>query len=169
MRQRVEVGLAEGAGTPQVVALALVHAEPAQRLDVRLALEPLGDDVELEGRREARERARELDRLLPARLTIPTGRRVAIDYTAEGGPVLAGKLQSLFGWTETPRLADGRVALTIHLLSPAGRPLAITADLASFWSNAYPEVRKDMRGRYPKHPWPEDPLSARPREGTGRK
>ncbi len=118
--------------------------------------------------RMGHDRARELDRLLPARLTIPTGRRVAIDYTAEGGPVLAAKLQSLFGWTETPRLADGRVALTIHLLSPAGRPLAITADLASFWSNAYPEVRKDMRGRYPKHPWPEDPLSARPREGTGR-
>ncbi|QOC22486.1 ATP-dependent helicase HrpB [Wenzhouxiangella sp. AB-CW3] len=110
---------------------------------------------------------RELTRLVPTHLEIPTGRRVRLDYTAEGGPVLATKLQSVFGWTESPKLADGRVPVVLHLLSPAQRPLAVTADLASFWTNAYPDVRKDMRGRYPKHPWPEDPLRARPREGVG--
>ncbi len=114
------------------------------------------------------DRQRELARLAPTHLEIPTGRRVRIDYTAEGGPVLATKLQSVFGWNESPRVADGRIPVVLHLLSPAQRPLAVTADLASFWKNAYPEVRKDMRGRYPKHPWPEDPCSARPTEGTTR-
>lgn len=107
-----------------------------------------------------------LDELAPARLTIPTGQAVTLDYTAENGPVLAAKLQALFGWTETPKVAGGRVPVVIHLLSPAQRPLAVTADLASFWRNAYPEVRKDMRGRYPKHPWPEDPLTAPAQQGT---
>jgi ATP-dependent helicase HrpB len=107
-----------------------------------------------------------LDELLPTHLTIPTGRRVRIDYCAEGGPVLATKLQSLFGLERHPRLARGQVPLVFHLLSPAGRPLAVTADIESFWHNAYPEVRKDMRGRYPKHPWPEDPLSAPAQEGV---
>ncbi|WP_297797366.1 ATP-dependent helicase HrpB [uncultured Marinobacter sp.] len=107
-----------------------------------------------------------LEELTPTRLTIPTGQSVSLDYTAENGPVLAAKLQALFGWTETPTVAGGRVPVVIHLLSPAQRPLAVTADLASFWRNAYPEVRKDMRGRYPKHPWPEDPLSAEASQGT---
>ena len=107
-----------------------------------------------------------LEQLFPVSLTIPTGRAVKIDYTAEGGPVLATKLQSLFGMTDSPRVAGGQVAIVIHLLSPAGRPLAVTADLNSFWRNVYPEVRKDMRGRYPKHPWPEDPLTAPAREGV---
>ncbi len=104
----------------------------------------------------------ELDRLAPATMTIPTGRQVALDYKAEGGPVLATKLQSVFGWKTTPTIANGRLPVVLHLLSPAGRPLAVTADLESFWTNAYPEVRKDMRGRYPKHPWPDDPRSAIP-------
>ncbi|EON92096.1 ATP-dependent RNA helicase hrpB [Marinobacter lipolyticus SM19] len=107
-----------------------------------------------------------LEELAPTRLTIPTGQSVTLDYTAENGPVLAAKLQALFGWTETPRVAGGRVPVVIHLLSPAQRPLAVTADLASFWQNAYPDVRKDMRGRYPKHPWPEDPLIAEASQGT---
>ncbi|MCL7942683.1 ATP-dependent helicase HrpB [Marinobacter sp. ATCH36] len=107
-----------------------------------------------------------LDELAPTRLVIPTGQSVTLDYTAENGPVLAAKLQALFGWTETPTVAGGRVLVVIHLLSPAKRPLAVTADLASFWRNAYPEVRKDMRGRYPKHPWPEDPLTAEASQGT---
>ena len=111
----------------------------------------------------------ELDHLVPARITIPTGRQIELDYQAEGGPVLAIKLQSVFGWQTTPRLADGRLPVVLHLLSPAGRPLAVTADLESFWRNAYPEVRKDMRGRYPKHPWPEDPLNAPAMEGTKRR
>lgn len=108
----------------------------------------------------------QLEALAPKALTIPTGQSVALDYTADNGPVLAAKLQALFGWTETPRLAGGQVPVVIHLLSPAQRPLAVTADLASFWRNAYPEVRKDMRGRYPKHPWPEDPFTAQAQQGT---
>ena len=108
----------------------------------------------------------ELDRLAPVSLRIPTGRMVELDYQTEGGPVLATKLQSVFGWKTTPSIADGKLPVVLHLLSPAGRPLAVTADLASFWANAYPEVRKDMRGRYPKHPWPEDPLDAPAMEGV---
>ncbi|WP_417565378.1 ATP-dependent helicase HrpB [Marinobacter sp.] len=107
-----------------------------------------------------------LQALAPMALTIPTGQRVRLDYVPENGPVLAAKLQALFGWTETPRVADGRVPVVIHLLSPAQRPLAVTADLASFWKNVYPEVRKDSRGRYPKHPWPEDPFTAEAQQGT---
>ena len=102
-----------------------------------------------------------MDRWLPTHVQSPAGNRVAIDYTQEP-PVLAVKLQELFGLAETPRLAEGRLALLVHLLSPAGRPLAITADLSSFWKQAYPEVKKQMRGRYPRHPWPDDPLTAVP-------
>ncbi|BES69041.1 ATP-dependent helicase HrpB [Marinobacter nanhaiticus D15-8W] len=107
-----------------------------------------------------------LDRELPANLEIPTGQRVRLDYTAENGPVLATKLQTLFGWKQTPRLAGGRLPVVIHLLSPAQRPLAVTGDLASFWKQVYPEVRKEMRGRYPKHPWPDNPLTAEAKVGT---
>ncbi len=107
----------------------------------------------------------QLDELAPASLGIPTGQQVRLDYHAENGPVLAAKLQALFGWTQTPTIANGRVPVLIHLLSPAQRPLAVTTDLHSFWHNAYPEVRKDMRGRYPKHPWPENPLTAPPQQG----
>ncbi|WP_148861018.1 ATP-dependent helicase HrpB [Marinobacter fonticola] len=107
-----------------------------------------------------------LDRELPGSLEIPTGQRIRLDYTAENGPVLATKLQTLFGWTETPKLAGGRLPVVIHLLSPAQRPLAVTGDLANFWKQVYPEVRKEMRGRYPKHPWPEDPVSAEAKVGT---
>ncbi len=106
-----------------------------------------------------------LDELAPARLIIPAGQPVTLDYKAENGPILAAKLQALFGWTRTPTVAGGAVPVVIHLLSRAQRPLAVTADLASFWRNAYPEVRKDMRGRYPKHPWPEDPLNAEASQG----
>ncbi len=110
-----------------------------------------------------------LEELVPSRLNIPTGQSVTLDYTAENGPVLAAKLQALFGWSETPTVAGGRIPVVIHLLSPAQRPLAVTADLASFWRNAYPEVRKDMRGRYPKHPWPENPLTAEASQRTKRR
>ena len=78
------------------------------------------------------------------------------------------KLQELFGLIETPRIGDGRIPLTLHLLSPAGRPVQITNDLRSFWTNTYADVRKELRGRYPKHPWPEDPLSAVPTKKTKR-
>lgn len=102
-----------------------------------------------------------LERLLPARLTLPSERSVAIVYPPEGLPEVSGKLQEFFG-CEQMALAEGRVPLRLHLASPNGSPLAITADLASFWQGAYAEVRKQMRGRYPKHPWPEDPLSHAP-------
>jgi len=108
----------------------------------------------------------QLNALAPTTLTIPIGQQVKLDYTAENGPVLAAKLQALFGWTDTPKVADGKVAVVIHLLSPAQRPLAVTADLNNFWRNVYPEVRKDIRGRYPKHPWPEDALTAQAQQGV---
>jgi ATP-dependent helicase HrpB len=99
--------------------------------------------------------------LAPERVEVPSGSRVRISYEGEQ-PVLAAKLQELFGWTETPRIAGGRVPLLIHLLSPAGRPAAVTADLASFWRDGYRSVRAELRGRYPRHPWPEDPSTAQP-------
>jgi len=105
-------------------------------------------------------KARELERLAPERLMVPSGSRVRLDYAGGEIPVLAAKLQELFGLADTPRLAGGRVPVLIHLLSPAGRPLAVTQNLRSFWDTVYPEVRKEMRGRYPKHPWPDDPWSA---------
>ncbi|MER7703833.1 ATP-dependent helicase HrpB [Kitasatospora sp. NPDC097605] len=106
-----------------------------------------------------------LDELAPERITVPSGSKIRVDYTTER-PVLAVKLQELFGWKATPTLAAGKVPLTIHLLSPAGRPAAITGDLASFWHNGYPAVRADLRGRYPRHPWPEDPTTAEPTKRT---
>lgn len=103
-----------------------------------------------------------LDEAAPTHLPVPSGRRVALDYQGEGPPVLAVKLQELFGLADTPRVASGRVPVLIHLLSPARRPLAVTQDLASFWNNVYPEVKKELAGRYSKHPWPNDPWQARP-------
>lgn len=108
-----------------------------------------------------------LDDLAPERITVPTGSSIALDYEPEQ-PVLAVRLQEVFGLVETPRLADGRVPVLMHLLSPARRPAAVTADLASFWANAYPQVRADLRGRYPKHAWPDDPLTAPPTRGVRR-
>jgi ATP-dependent helicase HrpB len=105
----------------------------------------------------ARER---LDRIAPTHLEVPSGSRIRVDYGDPAHPVLAVKLQECFGLTETPRLAEGRVPVTMHLLSPAGRPVQVTQDLASFWAAGYFEVRKDLKGRYPRHPWPDDPLAA---------
>jgi ATP-dependent helicase HrpB len=109
----------------------------------------------------------DLARRAPERLAVPSGRSHAIDYTTDP-PVLSVKLQELFGLTATPTIDEGRVKLVLHLLSPAQRPLAVTADLAGFWATGYPAVRKELRGRYPKHPWPEDPLTAPPTHRTGR-
>ncbi|WEV28398.1 ATP-dependent helicase HrpB [Streptomyces sp. 71268] len=103
--------------------------------------------------------------LVPERIEVPSGSRIRVDYAQEQ-PVLAVKLQELFGWQETPRIADGRVPVVVHLLSPAGRPAAVTADLASFWREGYRSVRAELRGRYPKHPWPEDPTAAEPTRHT---
>lgn len=100
-----------------------------------------------------------LEEWAPTYITVPSGSRVAIDYSQQP-PVLAVKLQEMFGCETTPRVAQGRVALMIHLLSPAQRPLQITQDLAGFWRTSYHEVKKEMKGRYPKHPWPDNPLEA---------
>lgn len=112
------------------------------------------------------ERRQELDRLAPTHLEVPSGSRIPLDYADPSAPVLAVRLQEVFGLRETPRVGGGRVPLTVHLLSPARRPVQVTRDLASFWSTAYFEVRKDLRARYPKHSWPEDPLSAEPTRRT---
>jgi ATP-dependent helicase HrpB len=103
-----------------------------------------------------------LERLAPTHLTVPSGSRVPVDYGDPSQPVLAVRLQELFGLTETPRVGGGAVPVTLHLLSPAGRPVQVTRDLAGFWRTTYFDVRKDLRGRYPKHHWPDDPLAAQP-------
>ncbi|MFJ3230392.1 ATP-dependent helicase HrpB [Streptomyces sp. NPDC086787] len=108
--------------------------------------------------------AARLDELAPERITVPSGSRIRIDYTNPEQPVLAVKLQEMFGLQESPRVAG--VPLLVHLLSPAGRPAAVTADLASFWRDGYKGVRAELRGRYPRHPWPEDPAGAEPTRHT---
>ncbi len=105
---------------------------------------------------------RRLDAEAPTHVEVPTGSRIAIDYGAEEGPVLAVRVQELFGLTQHPTIAAGRVPLVLHLLSPAQRPIQITRDLPGFWRGSWAAVRADMRGQYPKHPWPEDPLNAEP-------
>ncbi|WP_104091619.1 ATP-dependent helicase HrpB [Arthrobacter sp. GMC3] len=109
--------------------------------------------------------ASRLGELVPERLAVPSGSHVRLDYPElgddAGRPVVAVKLQECFGWADTPRLVNGRVPVLFHLLSPAGRTLAVTGDLASFWAGPYAQVRAEMRGRYPKHPWPEDPWTAK--------
>ncbi len=115
---------------------------------------------------------RDIDRLAPERLDVPSGRTVALRYGDDGTVAAAVKLQELFGLAETPCLGPARVPVTFELLAPSGRPVQTTRDLRSFWERTYPEVRKELRGRYPKHPWPEDPWSARATHrtvrGTGR-
>jgi ATP-dependent helicase HrpB len=109
------------------------------------------------------------EELAPERIEVPTGSRIALDYSDPAKPVLAVRLQEIFGLNETPRIAGGRVPVVMHLLSPAYRPMQVTTDLASFWKSGYFDVRKDLRGRYPKHHWPEDPLSAAPVRGAKRR
>jgi ATP-dependent helicase HrpB len=113
-----------------------------------------------------------LDRLLeehaPESIAVPTGNAIRLEYSANQPPVLAVRLQELFGWTETPRVAGGRVRVRLHLLGPNYRPVQVTDDLRNFWATTYFQVRKDLRARYPKHSWPEEPLSAKP-EARGRR
>ncbi|WP_426493103.1 ATP-dependent helicase HrpB [Hymenobacter sp. 102] len=108
----------------------------------------------------------ELDRLAPAHLEVPTGSHIRLDYSEPAAPVLAVRLQEVFGLLDTPTVAGGRVPLTLHLLSPGYRPAQVTRDLRSFWTSSYFEVRKELRGRYPKHYWPENPLEAQAIRGT---
>ncbi|MEI7024246.1 ATP-dependent helicase HrpB [Paenibacillus sp. y28] len=135
---------------PQI--LGLKNRQDLQRLQMNQLLE---DRLNWEQRRQ-------LDELAPTAIRVPSGSRIAVDYSDPSGPVLAVRLQELFGMSETPRIAGGRVPITLHLLSPAQRPVQVTRDLANFWRSTYFEVKKDLKGRYPKHYWPEDPLIAEP-------
>jgi ATP-dependent helicase HrpB len=108
------------------------------------------------------EQQKALDTLAPTHLQVPSGSRIRIDYLDESAPAVSVRLQEVFGLQETPRLAGGRAPVTFKLLSPAQRPVQVTRDLAGFWRGSYADVRKDMRGRYPKHYWPENPLEAEP-------
>ena len=131
------------------------------RLDA-LAADELGEALRAQLDWNLRQR---VEQLAPTRLVVPSGMERRIEYAIdeEGAalpPVLAVKLQELFGLADTPRIADDRVPLTLHLLSPAGRPLQVTQDLRGFWERTYPEVKKEMKGRYPRHPWPDDPWTA---------
>jgi ATP-dependent helicase HrpB len=108
------------------------------------------------------EQQRRLDELAPTHVTLPTGTRARIDYRDDSAPVASMRMQEVFGLAATPKIGGGAVPVTFKLLSPAHRPLQVTRDLASFWRNAYVDVRKDMRGRYPRHHWPENPLEAEP-------
>jgi ATP-dependent helicase HrpB len=110
-----------------------------------------------------------LDRLVPPHLQVPSGSWIRLDYTAGERPVLAVRLQEMLGETRTPTVLEGRVPVLLHLLSPARRPVQVTDDLGGFWDRAYPEVRAELRGRYPKHAWPEDPRRAAPLRGTPRR
>jgi len=108
----------------------------------------------------------ELERLAPESIVVPSGSRKRLDYGPGEQPVLAARVQELFGLADTPRVCDGRVSVLLHLLSPANRPIQVTQDLRGFWERTYPEVRKELKGRYPKHYWPEDPWAATPTAGV---
>lgn len=112
------------------------------------------------------DRLRILDRKVPAHLTVPSGHRIQLDYCSGDFPVLAVKVQEMFGLADTPEIAGGKVRVLLHLLSPARRPVQVTHDLKGFWDRGYPEVKKELKGRYPKHPWPDDPWSAQPTART---
>ncbi|ONI91192.1 ATP-dependent helicase HrpB [Actinosynnema sp. ALI-1.44] len=181
----VEAALRDGVRTE---GLSLLDWDP--RLHARMALlhRTIGDPwpsvaeadilstVDVTGARHRRDLARinplrallpwpaatRLDELAPERIEVPSGSRITVDYEGQR-PVLAVRLQEVFGWRQAPVIADGKVTVLLHLLSPAGRPAAVTDDLESFWVNGYPQVRAELRGRYPKHDWPADPLTATPR------
>jgi ATP-dependent helicase HrpB len=112
------------------------------------------------------EQRRELDSYAPTHLLVPSGSSIPIDYSDPGAPHVSVRLQEMFGLQDTPFIARGKAALTLHLLSPAQRPVQVTRDLASFWREAYFDVKRDLKGRYPKHYWPDDPLNAIPTNRT---
>jgi ATP-dependent helicase HrpB len=110
-----------------------------------------------------------MDEWLPVRFTVPSGSQITLSYTQPGNPVLSVRLQEMLGCSENPTVAQGALPLKVELLSPARRPVQVTEDLANFWTNSYPAVRKEMAGRYPKHVWPDDPLAAQPTLSTKRR
>jgi ATP-dependent helicase HrpB len=177
---------------PDVAARLLAEAwlargERAQDLTLRRRLRFTGHDVDLESLvRTAAYGARTLDEIrldralapdlvaalardAPEALLMPSGRHVPLTYHDDGSVSAAVKLQELFGLAETPRVGRQREAVVLSLLAPNGRPVQVTRDLRSFWDRTYPEVRKELRGRYPKHPWPEDPWTAPPTARTTRR
>jgi ATP-dependent helicase HrpB len=141
--------LASDDAAAEVAALVREAASGARRLDDIDLVQSVPPD-----------RRRLLERLAPETLTVPSGRAVALDYRHDGGVAAAVKLQELFGLAETPRIGPNRVPVLLELLAPNGRPVQVTRDLRSFWDRTYPEVRRELRARYPKHPWPEDPWTA---------
>jgi len=122
----------------------------------------------LEGLLDTTQR-RVLAELAPTHIAVPSGSRIPVNYESTESPSLSVRLQEMFGCVDTPRLMRGKIAVTLHLLSPASRPVQVTRDLAGFWRGSYADVRKDMRGRYPRHYWPENPLEAEPTRGVRRK
>ncbi|MDT8420294.1 MAG: ATP-dependent helicase HrpB [Desulfuromonadales bacterium] len=126
------------------------NSKDLKNIDLLNALQSLFDWQQL----------KRLERLAPERVRVASGSNIRLQYGPEDSPVLAVKLQEMFGEADTPRIAEGRVTVQLHLLSPAGRPLQVTRDLRSFWNEVYPEVKKEMKGRYPRHPWPDDPWNA---------
>ena len=156
---------AEGEEWPDLsdAALARTAAEwPASFLTDKTSLAQISAD-DLSGALDALlpwNLRRRLDAEAPTHFTAPTGSAVPIDYTAEQGPSVSIRVQELFGLAQHPAIAGGRVPLVIELLSPAHRPVQVTRDLPGFWRGSYADVKTEMRGRYPKHPWPDDPLSA---------
>ena len=110
-----------------------------------------------------------VEREAPERIEVPTGSMIALEYQPGRPPLLAVRIQEMFGQTDTPRVGGGRVKVLLHLLAPNYRPQQVTDDLASFWANGYPLVRKELRARYPKHSWPDDPLTAEAIRGPKRK
>jgi ATP-dependent helicase HrpB len=158
---------AEGDGWPDLSDAALAATAPAwlhAALADKTALAQLGADefaAALHGLLPWPLRRR-LDAEAPTHLTVPSGRAVAIDYAAEAGPTISVRVQDVFGLAQHPTIAGGRVPLVIELLSPAQRPVQVTRDLPGFWRGSYAAVRAEMRGRYPKHAWPDDPLHAAP-------
>jgi ATP-dependent helicase HrpB len=148
------------------LAVVVADACPGKRTVDEVRRVPL---VPLLKARLTHARARSMDELAPEALTVPSGSRIRLVYEDGRAPVLAVRLQELFGWTETPRIASGRVAVVLHLLGPNYRPAQVTDDLRSFWATTYFQVRKDLRARYPRHSWPDDPLTARPEAKGGRR
>jgi ATP-dependent helicase HrpB len=139
---------------PHVIGMKTL--DDLKRLDLSAALELLLDW----------NRRRELDEQAPTHIRVPSGSRIAIDYSEPSAPVLAARLQELFGMSRTPVIGYGRLPLTLHILSPATRPVQVTRDLEGFWKNGYFEVRKELKGRYPKHDWPDDPATATATRGV---
>lgn len=112
----------------------------------------------------------QLDLLAPERLLLPSGSRIRLEYAASGEPpVLAARLQELFGWSQTPCINEGKVPVLIHLLSPGFKPVQVTQDLKNFWNHTYHEVKKELKRRYPRHHWPDDPWNAQAVKGVPRK